>query len=145
MHACVLSRFSHIQLFANLWNLRSPPGSSVHGLLQARILEWVAISSSRGSSWPWDRTHVSCGSCIAGVFFTAEPKSQLSFQSQRSAMPKNVQTTIQLCSFHMLVRLCSKSFKLGFSSMWIKNFQMYKLGLEQAEEPEIKLPTSVGS
>ena len=38
----------------------SPPGSSVHGILQARILEWVAISSSRGSSQPWDWTHVSC-------------------------------------------------------------------------------------
>ena len=35
-------------------------GSSVHGLLHARILEWVAISFSRGSSWPRDRTHVSC-------------------------------------------------------------------------------------
>ena len=34
----------------------SPPGSSVHGILQARILEWVAISSSRGSSWPRDHT-----------------------------------------------------------------------------------------
>ena len=43
-------------------------------------------------------------------------KSQFSFQSERSSMPKNVQTTIQLCSFHMLVRLCLKSFKLGFSS-----------------------------
>ena len=38
-----------------------------------------------------------------------------------------------------------KSFKLGFSSMWTENFQMYKLGLEKAEEPQIKLPTSVGS
>ena len=44
-------------------------------------------------------------------------KSQFSFQSQRKAMPKNVQTTVQLCSFHMLARSCSKSFKLGFSSM----------------------------
>ena len=42
-------------------------------------------------------------------------KGQFSFQSQR-AMPKNVQTTVQLHSFHMLTRLCSKSFKLGFSS-----------------------------
>ena len=33
----------------------SPPGSSVHGVLQAKILEWVAISSSRGSSWPRDQ------------------------------------------------------------------------------------------
>ena len=38
----------------------SPPGSSVHGVLQARMLEWVAMSSSRGSSRPRDRTYVSC-------------------------------------------------------------------------------------
>ena len=51
-----------------------PPGSSVHGILQARILEWVAISSSsRGSSPPRDRTCVSRGSCIAGRFFTNKP------------------------------------------------------------------------
>ena len=44
----------------------SPPGSSTHGILQARILEWVAISSSRGSSQPRDRTQVSR---IAGRHF----------------------------------------------------------------------------
>ena len=38
----------------------SLPGSSVRGILQARILEWIAISFSRGSSWPRDRTWVSC-------------------------------------------------------------------------------------
>ena len=48
---------------------------------------------------------------------------QFSFQSQRRAMPKNVQTTGQLCSFNMLARLCSKSFKLGFSSTWTENFR----------------------
>ena len=69
-------------------------------------------------------------------------KSQFSFQSQRKAMPKDVQTTIILHSFHMLARSCSKSFKLGFSSMWTENWQVYNLGLEKAEEPEIKLPTS---
>ena len=45
----------------------SPPGSSVHGISQARILEWVAISFSRGSTWPRDQTFISC---IAGRFFT---------------------------------------------------------------------------
>ena len=45
----------------------SPPGSSVHGILQAKILEWVAIPFSRESSQPRDRTQVSC---IAGGFFT---------------------------------------------------------------------------
>ena len=45
----------------------SPPGSSVHGILQARILGWVAIFFSRGSSQPQDRTQVSC---ISGRHFT---------------------------------------------------------------------------
>ena len=58
---------------------------------------------------------------------------------------KHVQTTVQLCSFHMLVRLCSKSFKLGVSSTWTQNFQMYKLGLKGAEETDIKLLTFIGS
>ena len=42
------------------------PGSSLHGIFQARKLEWVAISFSTGSSWPRDRTCVSCVSCIGG-------------------------------------------------------------------------------
>ena len=42
----------------------SSPGSFVHGILQARILEWVAIAFSRGSSQPRGRTRVSCVSCI---------------------------------------------------------------------------------
>ena len=45
----------------------SPPGSSIHGILQARVLEWVAISFSRGSSQPRDRTRVSY---IVGRCFT---------------------------------------------------------------------------
>ena len=46
---------------------RSPPGSSVHEILQGRILEWVAIPFSRRASWPRDQIQVSC---IAGRFFT---------------------------------------------------------------------------
>ena len=55
----------------------SLPGSSVHGILQARILEWVAISFSRGSSQPWNRTHVSC---IAGRFFTDWARREALFE-----------------------------------------------------------------
>ena len=51
----------------------APPGSSVHRISQARILEWVAISSSRGSSRPQDQTCVSCSFCTAGRFFATEP------------------------------------------------------------------------
>ena len=50
----------------------SPPGSSVHEILQARILEWVAMPSSRESSPPSDRTCIFCGPWITGRFFTAE-------------------------------------------------------------------------
>ena len=54
---------SCVQLFSTPMDC-SPPGSSVHRILQARIVEWVAISSSRGSSWPKDQTGVSCISRI---------------------------------------------------------------------------------
>ena len=52
----------------------SPPGSSVQGILQARILEWIAISFSRGSSWPRDQIQVSC---IAGRFFSIWAKGKV--------------------------------------------------------------------
>ena len=54
----------------------SPPGSCVHGILQARRLEWVALPSSRGSSRPRDRTPVSRVSCTASIFFTTEPQGE---------------------------------------------------------------------
>ena len=59
------------------------------------------------------------------------------------AVTQNVQTAGELHSFLMLVRLHSKSCKLGFSRQRTNNFQIYKLDLEKAEEPEIKLPTSL--
>ena len=71
-HSCkgvcvfVHSGFSRVQLFCDTVDC-SPPGSSVHGTLQARLLEWVAIPFSRGSSWPRDQTPIADG------FFTAEP------------------------------------------------------------------------
>ena len=60
--ACML-----IQLCLTLWDSMDCrlTGSSVHGIFRARILEWVAISSPRGSSWPRDQTWVSCVSCIS--------------------------------------------------------------------------------
>ena len=61
-HICVLNHFSRVRLSATVRTV-SPPVSSVHGTLQARILEWVAMPSSRGSSQPKDQTHISCVSC----------------------------------------------------------------------------------
>ena len=60
-------RISCVQLFTTPWAL-DPTDYTVHGILQARILEQVAFHFSRGSSQPGDRTQVSC---IAGGFFTS--------------------------------------------------------------------------
>ena len=70
-------------------------------------------------------------------------KGQFLFQTQRRAVPKNVQTTRQLHSFYMLGRLCSKTFKWVwkwvFNSTWTENFHTLKLDLEKAEVPKIKI------
>ena len=57
----------------------------------------------------------------------------------------SLQTTALLHSSHTLAKWCSRFSKLGFSSTWTENSQMFKLDLEKAEEPEIKLPTFTGS
>ena len=75
----------------------SLPGSSIHGIFQARILEWVAISFSRRSSQPWDRTWVSC---IVGRHFTVwATKEALSLLLNISYvhLPLNL---VSLCSDH---------------------------------------------
>ena len=64
------------------------PGSSVHEILQARILEWVAMPSSRGSSPPRDQIHISCGYCIAGGFFTAEQPGSPGFSGKKVVIGK---------------------------------------------------------
>ena len=55
----------------------SPPGSSVHGVLQARMLEWVAMPFSRGSSWPRDWTRISYVSCADGFLTTSTTREAL--------------------------------------------------------------------
>ena len=68
MHA-----WSVTQSCLTLCDPKSLPGSSVQGVFQARILEWVAISYSRGSSQPRDGTHVSVSPALTGRFFTTVP------------------------------------------------------------------------
>ena len=67
VHVCLLSRFILLWLFATLWTVALQAPLSM-GILQARILEWVAMLSSRGSSWFRDRTRVSYISCIGRWF-----------------------------------------------------------------------------
>ena len=68
----------------------SPLGSSVHGISQARILEWIAISFYRGSSRPRGQTHISCD---AGRFFTTEPPGNPSWTlAAAAAAAKSLQS-----------------------------------------------------
>ena len=84
MHTQLLSC---IQLFATPCSL---PGSSVRGISQARILAWVVIFSSRGSSWPRDQTQVSC---IVGRFFTTElPGKLMKWMTNQSCMTSGYKT-----------------------------------------------------
>ena len=64
MCVCGLSHFSCVWLFATLWT-----GSSIHEVFQARVLEWVATPSSRGSSWP---SHVGANGIISFFFMTEQ-------------------------------------------------------------------------
>ena len=79
----VLWSLSYVWLFCDPVDC-SPPGSSVRGISKISILEWVAISSSRGSPRPKDWTHVSC---LAGRFFTTEPPGKPCFKLVTSNMP----------------------------------------------------------
>ena len=97
-----------LQLCLTVCDLRdgSPLGSSLHGILQAGILERVAMPSSRRSSQPRDRTHVSC---VAGGFFTTEslgkPRYTMKSESEsvshsvmpNSLRPHGLQPTRLLC------------------------------------------------
>ena len=66
-----MQRAKSLQSCLTLWNPTdcSPPGSSVHGILQARTLEWVAVPSSRGSSQPGIEPKSLTSPELAGVFF----------------------------------------------------------------------------
>ena len=114
MCSLVLSCFSLVQLLAVLKDDA------------VKVLHSVCQQIWKTQQWPqdWKRS-----------VFTPIPKK---------AMPKNAQTTAQLHSSHTLVKSCSKFSKPGFSNTWTVNFQMFKLVLEKAEKPEIKLPTSTG-
>ena len=63
VYACMLSHFGRAQLFVTLRMECSLPGSSAHGILQARVLEWAAIPFCRGITQPRDQTHISYVSC----------------------------------------------------------------------------------
>ena len=83
MHACVAQLLQPCLTLCDPMDCK-PPVSSVHGIISARILEWVAISSSRGSFWLRDQTHVSCSSCIGKgtLYHWATWEASISLQCQ---------------------------------------------------------------
>ena len=78
----------------------SLPGSSIHGIFQARILKWVAISFSRGSSWPRDRTWVSC---ITGRLLTIWATKEALYLTIFTCFTNFI--SIYLCPFPFLEKL----------------------------------------
>ena len=98
----------------------SPPGSSIHGILQARILKWVAISFSRGSSWPRDRTQVSR---IAGRHFNlwatrAFNKIRMSFSSSPPSHGLYLQRFGLSLTVTISKRLCL-TFRIWISNLFV--------------------------
>ena len=83
MFVCMLS---HVWFFATPLHC-SLPGSSVHGIFQARILQWVAISFSRGSSQLRDWAHISCISCTGKQFLyhSATWEAHLAYNESKNA------------------------------------------------------------
>ena len=99
---------NRVQIFFELMNY-SLPDSSVHGISQARILEWVAISFSRASSRPRNGTRVSC---LAGGFFTAEPPE--SHQGSRFSP----------CSMWNCLKWCYRKASVSVKSTYIYFFKI---------------------
>ena len=129
---------SCVQFFCDLVDW-SPPGSSVYGILQAGILEWVAISYSRGSSQPRDRTYVSC---LSGRFFTTGfPGKTLNLcilggcNSTHNTLLLIEQTQSLLSSFVFCFVIISQYLALGFHRVlgWAFKHQL----LHRAPPPPI--------
>ena len=102
----------------------SPPGSSVQGILQARIVEWVAIPFSRGSSWPRDWTWVSC---MAGRLFTIWAIREariIPFMFRHHVPCRDYEQVPSYCQLPSEVKNCKYC--------WRQLLLLYKLNLQEA-------------
>ena len=113
------SEVKFAQSCPTLWDSKycSPPGSSVHGVLQARIPEWVAIPFSGGSSWPRDWTWVSC---IAGRFFTVWATREV--QEYWSGLPFPFQGLFQTQRSNQVLLRC-RQILYQLSHQWISKME----------------------
>ena len=93
---------SHVRFLATPWTV-AHQSSSVHGISQSRILEWVAIAYSRGSSWPRDWIYVSCVSCT-GLATASLPLCHLGSQLMDTyVMPKNFPVHFKYVLFRLTI------------------------------------------
>ena len=123
----------------------SPPGSSVHGILQAWILEWVAMLSSRGSSWPRDQTCVSYGEMaihlplgrqagrVLGDRMRPRGSPEVSLEWAYAPLPQ--EATVKTWSAEAVIILTSVSSVLSFEveSNWLSLWSL--LGGTSGKEP----------
>ena len=113
----------------------SPPGSFIHGILPARVLEWVAISFSRGCSWPRDRTRVSrtAGRCFTlwatREMLTVVPAFSLISKNQSTAFFKIFHCKIHITVLTMVKSSSIKSFTLLCTICAQDTFYLTKLKL----------------
>ena len=134
----------------------SPPSSSVHGILQAGILEWLTMPSSRGSSPPSDLTHLSCGYCTAGRFFTTEPPGnrELSYSKMSDSHSFNTyalalwgrarEVVLPLFSFYhglLILTYLFKSFPTWITYIDVHRIVLYLLTSYRAILKSVTFPT----
>ena len=97
----------------------SPPGSSVHEIFQARILEWVVIPFSRGSSRPGDRTRISLSSALAGVPGPLAPPGKPNMCTYPKTYPQTSSILLaQLLPEHRLPACSDKQYEAPDSGSW---------------------------
>ena len=134
MHVCSVTQSCSTLCDPVDW---SSPGSSVHGILQARILEWVAVPSSRGSSWPRDRTricylpHWQAGSSTT-IGETGKCKYSGNFLSDRSSICRKADLdtcaswrALPACSWPVELRVLRKSHEIPDYAVWIQGIAAY--------------------
>ena len=85
---CKLSCFSHVHLFVTLWTLWGLPGSSVHGILQARILEWAASPPPGDLPYPGIEPASLRSAALAGGLFTTSTTRETQYNQHHVSKPK---------------------------------------------------------
>ena len=119
-HVCLLSHFSRVWFFAIQWTVTYH--SSVYGILQARGLEWVVMTSSRRSSQPRDRTQVSC--TAGSLLHCRWILYQLSHQGSPTEPPGKVRLhTEQQTSHHLAIAAWVPLF--GVKSLALHNWSLW--------------------